>query len=81
MSTSPPPPQPFADEEWEAIVAAAVANVAAIEAAQDQDDPAEAAVQDLLEAQPAGARAALTLPVPAGAALEPPRPGTAAGTG
>ena len=62
-----PLPQPFADEEWEAIVAAAVANVAAIEAAQCQDDPAEAAVQDLLEAQPAGARAALTLPVPAGA--------------
>ncbi|MEE2061581.1 hypothetical protein [Rhodococcus artemisiae] len=65
-------PQPFAVGEWEAIVAAAVANVAEIEAAQAQDDPAEAAVYDLLEAQPAGARAALSLPVPAGACARVP---------
>ncbi len=62
-----PLPQPFTAGEWEAIVAAAVANVAAIEAAQDQHDPADAAVYDLLETQPAGTRAALSLPVPAGA--------------
>lgn len=60
-------PQPFAAGEWEAIVAAAVANVAALEAAQAQGNPAEAAVCDLLEIQPAGTRAALSLPVPAGA--------------
>lgn len=67
-----PPPQPFTDAEWDAIVAAAVANVAAIEAAQAQDHPAEDAVHDLLDAQPAGTRAALSLPVPAGACARVP---------
>ncbi len=65
-------PQPFAAGEWEAIVAAAVANVAEIEAAQAQDDPAEAAVDDLIEAQPVGTRAALSLPVPAGTCARTP---------
>ncbi|UZF48276.1 hypothetical protein [Rhodococcus rhodochrous] len=67
-----PRPQPFTDAEWDAIVAAAVANVAAIEAAQAQDHPAEDAVYDLLDAQPAGTRAALSLTIPAGACARVP---------
>ncbi|WP_144377017.1 hypothetical protein [Rhodococcus pyridinivorans] len=66
------PPQPFTDAEWDAIVAAAVANVAAIEATQTQDHPAENAVRDLLDAQPNGTRAALSLPIPAGACARVP---------
>ncbi len=62
-----PLPQPFTDAEWDAIVAAAVANVAAMEAAETQDHPDEDAVDDLLDAQPSGTGAALSLPVPAGA--------------
>ncbi|MDC3729080.1 MULTISPECIES: hypothetical protein [unclassified Rhodococcus (in: high G+C Gram-positive bacteria)] len=62
-----PLPQPFTDAEWDAIVAAAVANVAAMEAAETQDHPDEDAVDDLLDAQPPGTGAALSLPVPAGA--------------
>ncbi len=75
-----PLPQPFTAGEWEAIVAAAVANVAAIEAAQDQHDPADAAVYDLLETQPAAL-------APRSRCLSPQvpmlvsRPGTAADTG
>ncbi|WP_156665623.1 hypothetical protein, partial [Rhodococcus phenolicus] len=62
-----PLPQPFTDAEWDTIVAAAVANVAAMEAAETQDHPDEDAVRDLLDAQPSGTGAALSLPVPAGA--------------
>jgi len=62
-----PLPQPFTDTEWDAIVAAAVANVAAMEASETQDHPDEDAVDDLLDAQPPGTGAALSLPVPAGA--------------
>ena len=65
-------PQPFTDAEWAAIVAAAVANVAALEADQTHDQPAEDAVCDVLDAQPAGTRAALSLPVPAGACARVP---------
>ncbi|WP_345353324.1 hypothetical protein [Rhodococcus olei] len=68
--TTPALQQPFADSEWEEIVAAAVAAVAAIEAAQAQDtatDPlAEAAIAEMLEAQPAGART-FSLPIAPGA--------------
>lgn len=67
-----PLPQPFTDAEWDAIVAAAVANVAAMEAAETQDDPDEDAVDDLLDAQPSGTGAALSLPVPAGACARVP---------
>jgi len=67
-----PLPQPFTDAEWDAIVAAAVANVAALEAAQPQDNPAEAAVCELLDTQPAHTRTALSLPVPAGACARVP---------
>lgn len=67
-----PLPQPFTDAEWDAIVAAAVANVATIEAAQTHDHPAEEAVHDLLAAQPAGTRAALSLPILAGACARVP---------
>lgn len=67
-----PLPQPFTDAEWDAIVAAAVANVAALEAAHAQDHPAEDAVRDLLDAQPVGARTALSLPIPAGACARVP---------
>ncbi|TWH10213.1 hypothetical protein L618_004300000020 [Rhodococcus rhodochrous J45] len=67
-----PLPQPFTDAEWDAIVAAAVANVAALEAAQTQDHPTDEAVCDLLDAQPAGTRAALSLPIPAGACARVP---------
>lgn len=67
-------PNPFAEGEWEAIVAAAVAAVAEREAAEaqarDQIDAAEAqteaAIAELLEAQPAGSRA-FSLPVAPGA--------------
>jgi len=62
-----PLPQPFTDAEWDAIVAAAVANVAAMEASETQDHPDADAVDDLLDAQPPGTGAALSLPVPAGA--------------
>ena len=65
-------PQPFADGEWEAIVAAAVAAVAEIEAAEARDDTAEAAISALLEAQPTGSRGALTLPVAPGASAQIP---------
>ncbi|MBS9376050.1 replication protein [Rhodococcus sp. B50] len=67
-----PLPQPFTDADWDAIVADAVANVAALEAAQTQDQPAEKAVRDLLDAQPAGTGAVLSLPVPAGACARVP---------
>nr|AKF16007.1 putative Rep protein [Prescottella equi] len=69
-ASDPALPQPFTDGEWEAIVAAAVASVAEIEAAEAQAhgqlDPAEAAITDLLEAQPTGSRA-FSLPIAAGA--------------
>ncbi len=67
-----PLPQPFTDAEWDMIVAAAVANVAAMEAAETQDHPDEDAVDDLLDAQPSGTGAALSLPVPAGACARVP---------
>ena len=67
-----PLPQPFTDAEWDAIVAEAIANVAALEAAHAQDAPDEAAVWDLLDAQPDGTGAALSLPVPAGACARVP---------
>lgn len=67
-----PLPQPFTDAEWDAIVADAVANVAALEASQPQDNPAEAAVCELLDTQPAHTRTALSLPVPAGACARVP---------
>ena len=67
-----PLPQPFTDAEWDAIVAAAVANVAAMEAAETQGHPDEDAVDDLLDAQPPGTGAALSLPVPAGACARVP---------
>ena len=63
-------PQPFTDDEWEALVAAAVAAVAEREAAQAHLDPAEieaeATIAELLEAQPAGARG-FSLPIAPGA--------------
>lgn len=62
----PAAPPPFAADEWEAIVAAAVAHVADIEAAVTQDDRTGAAVQDLLADQPVGARTGWSIPVPAG---------------
>ena len=62
-----PLPQPFTDAEWDTIVAAAVANVAVLEAAHPQNHPDENAVRDLLDAQPAGTRAGFSLPIPAGA--------------
>ncbi|MET4614119.1 hypothetical protein ABIC28_005132 [Rhodococcus sp. PvR044] len=63
-------PNPFADGEWEALVAAAVAAVAEEEAAQAQldsaDAQAEAVIAELLEAQPVGSRA-FSLPIAPGA--------------
>ncbi len=75
-----PLPQPFTDAEWDAIVVAAVANVAAMEAAETQDHPDEDAVDDLLDAQPPGTAPhspylSLQVHVPVS------RPGTAAATG
>ncbi|TWH41149.1 hypothetical protein L612_005800000020 [Rhodococcus rhodochrous J38] len=67
-----PLPQSFTDAEWDAIVAAAVANVAAMEAAETQGHPDEDAVYDLLDAQPAGTGAALSLTIPAGACARVP---------
>lgn len=64
--------QPFADGEWEAIVAAAIASVAELEAAeqyaheQDVADAAEATITELLEAQPAGSKT-YSLPITPGA--------------
>ncbi|WP_458682510.1 hypothetical protein [Prescottella equi] len=65
-------PQPFTDGEWEAIVAAAVASVAELEAVEpcahehDVADATEATITELLEAQPAGSTA-YSLPIAPGA--------------
>ena len=63
-------PRPFTDGEWEAIVAAAVAAVAQIEAAQQPtdttNDPTEDTIIELLENQPTGSRA-FSLPIAPGA--------------
>ncbi|WP_157662877.1 hypothetical protein [Prescottella equi] len=65
-------PQPFADGEWEAIVAAAIASVATLEAAEqhahehDAADETEATITELLQAQPAGSNA-YSLPIAPGA--------------
>lgn len=65
-------PPPFADGEWEAIVAAAVASVAELEAAEqaahehDVADATEAMITELLEAQPIGSKA-YSLPIAPGA--------------
>lgn len=58
--------QAFPDLEWDAIVAAAVAAVSKIEASRAQNNPAEAALYELMEAQPLGSRGALSLPVAPG---------------
>ncbi|KLL95117.1 hypothetical protein NJ76_29910 [Rhodococcus sp. IITR03] len=63
-------PRPFTDGEWEAIVAAAVAAVAQIEAAQQPtdttNDPTEDTIIELLKNQPTGSRA-FSLPIAPGA--------------
>lgn len=65
-------PQPFTDGEWEAIVAAAIASVTELEAAEEQAHnqhtahAAEATITELLEAQPAGFKA-FSLPIAPGA--------------